>query len=273
MEYNPRHRILARRSRQPRQFHIPEPMKRKLRRELLHSIAAKDEVIGSLGRTQVICINRAVRIHNLRKPQLHIRSPRPLHAQPFHARKVLPKVVHIHARLRLRNRLRNQLALHANRRKILRLNRDRLRINCTHTLPTGSGKARQIPIALLQPRILSLAVINLRMKNVTCARLPARVRRHPLHAAVRVLNPQLRPQRRRRVAIIIRLLKPLQRRLIPPRSQQRSDSVLTVFHLRRHIVSLILHMLAIIRPSRREHIVSHSLSVQKHLVSAQSRCI
>ena len=44
-------------------------------------------------------------------------------------------------------------------------------------------------------------------------------------------------------------------------------------HLRRHVVGLVLHPLAIIGPSRRQHLVAHALAVQEHLIGAQRRGI
>ena len=74
-----------------------------------------------------------------------------------------------------------------------------------------------------QSIVLALAVIDLRVRNVGRTRLPARIGCHPLNAAVGVLDAQLGMKRGRRVAVVVGLLKPLERRLIPAWSQQRFD--------------------------------------------------
>ncbi len=57
------------------------------------------------------------------------------------------------------------------------------------------------------------------------------------------------------------------------RREQRADRVLPSRDLRGHIVGLIDHALAIVGPSRRQHLVAHALAIQEHLVCAQRRGI
>ena len=56
-------------------------------------------------------------------------------------------------------------------------------------------------------------------------------------------------RRRRSITIVIRLLQPLQRSGIPAGRQQRANHILSALHKVRHIVCLVQHPLAIIRPS------------------------
>ena len=134
------------------------------------------------------------------------------------------------------------------------------------------GESRERPSRVRIPRIVhTLTVVKLRMMKVRRVCLPTRIRRHPLHAAVGVLNAQLRKQRGRRIAEVVRLLRPLQRSCVPSRRQRRPDRVLPLRNQVRHVVGLVDDPLAIVRPSRRQHLIAYTIPAQKHFVRAEGR--
>ena len=241
-------------------------MERKPRRELFLSAPRKHKRVGRLRRPQILRVDRPIVVHNLGKAQLDLRSRRPRHPHPLHACQVLPKVVHPYAGLRLGHLHRLHFLLHANRSIRLRHNAHLRRLNRLHALPGAILWPLQVPH-------LRLAVVQLRALYIRAPRLPARIRLHPLHTAVLVLNAQLRPQRRSRHTIIVRQLEPLQRRRVPARRKQRAQHVPALLQHLRHVVRLVHHALAIVRPPRRKHVAAHALAVQKHLIHAQRRRI
>ena len=89
-----------------------------------------------------------------------------------------------------------------------------------------------------------------------------------------MLNTQLRSQRRRRHAVVVGLLEPLERRLVPPRRKRRADRILSLHNLIGHVVGLVHNPLAIVGPSRRQHLVARiPPSIEAHDVSAERRHI
>src|ERR1035438_8601849 len=85
-----------------------------------------------------------------------------------------------------------------------------------------------VPSGLGQARILAFTVVNFRMKNVGRACPPIAAGRDPVNGSVGMLDAQLRSESGRRVAIIIRLLKPFKRRGIPTGREEGSDSILSL---------------------------------------------
>ena len=267
------HCVLARRGWQPRKFGIAKAMEGEVRRKLFHSFAGKNEIVCRLGSAQIVGVDGLVRVQNLGEAQPYIRARRPLDAQPHDAGKILAEVVNIDAGPGLMDGFGIHGPLHANRRKILRLDHNRLRIDCQRGLPLTCIKGCRVPSGLHQARVLAFAVVDLGVQNVRRAGLPACVRRHPFHAAVDVLNAQLSQQSRRRVAVVVGLLSPLERSGVPAGPKQCSNGVLAVCKLRGHVIGLVLDPLAIVGPARRKDVVAHALAVEEHFIRAQCRGI
>ena len=103
--------------------------------------------------------------------------------------------------------------------------------------------------------------------------MPVGVRIHPLDAAVCVFDPKLRAESGRRVAIVVGLLKPFERRRVPSRREQRRDGVFARGEHAGYVVGLILHMLAIVSPSGSENVLAHAFAIEEELVGAEGCCV
>ncbi len=76
-------------------------------------------MIRGFRRSQVLDVNRAVRIQHFRKSQLYIRARWSLRADTHHSGKILPEIKNIDAWLWLVHRFRLQLFMLSDWRKIL----------------------------------------------------------------------------------------------------------------------------------------------------------
>ncbi len=123
----------------------------------------------------------------------------------------------------------------------------------------GSIAIARLPVELSKPavsqsvcdeaRVLGFAVVDFGVQDVDVSACQRGVGRNPFDAAVGVLDAQLGPQSGRRIAVVVGLLEPLERRLVPARGEQGADGVVAAVKLRGYVVGLIFHMLAIVGPA------------------------
>ena len=118
---------------------------------------------------------------------------------------------------------------------------------------------------------IGLVSMDSTMRSNLGVGLPIDIGVHPFDGAICVLDAKLRNQRGWRIAVIVRLLEPLEWSGIPSGREQRGDCIIPVVEHPRHIVGLVHQPLAIVGPTGREHILAHALAVEKHLVSAKRR--
>src|SRR6267154_1176508 len=142
-------------------------------------------------------------------------------------------------------------------------------LNDLSRLPLFIVECCFIPIHLRLSRVVSLTVVNFGAENRRDVRLPLLVSHNCVSGSVLVVDPQLRTQRWRSLAIVVSLPKPLQRSRIPPRGEHRTDCIFAFFDICSHIVRLIYNALPKIRPSRRQNLVAHGSSVYPKLVSTK----
>src|SRR5712671_2559127 len=148
-----------------------------------------------------------------------------------------------------------------------------MRLNNLSRLPLLVVKCCFIPVRLRFSRVVSLTVVNFGAENRRDVRLPLLISHNCVSGSVLVVDPQLRTQRWRSLAIVISLPKPLERSRIPPRGEHRRDCIFAFFEISSHIVRLIHNAFSKVRPSRRQNLVAHGSSVYPKLVSTKRRRI
>ncbi len=218
---------------QARHFDIAEAVKRKVRLKLLLAFAGKNIVVGRFRRAQVVDIEGAVRIQHFCEAQLNVGTRGASHAQPLHSGQVLAEVVDIGSRFGVGDGRRGQCLVGADGLEGLRNNFRLQRLDQIDLLPMCVGKAGRIPTCLLFSRIVTFAVVDLRLRNRRYIGLPGSVGRDPLHRAIRMLDAQLRLQSRRSVSIVVSLTKPHQRSGVPARREPRPNRVVPGLQLSR----------------------------------------
>ena len=87
--------------------------------------------------------------------------------------------------------------------------------------------------------------------------------------AIGIFDFKLHQQPHRRRSKVVSSLQPAQAIGIPASTQNRADGVSALPHLRRDVIDLIDHSLAIIGPARSQNIVSDALAIQIQLVGSQ----
>jgi len=192
-----------------RHLDIAEPMERKPRRVDFPPLPLEDVVIhlpGRFGRALPVVtvvaaaafnlaadgghpVEGAVRVKQLSVAQFHARARRPLNAQPRPARKVLPEIKDMDARLRLGEFDGLEHARHANRRRILRLQGAQFAAGGLRRFPVRIIKAGLIPAGLLPPRVIHLAQVHAIAPDGAGAGLPTDIRAQRLRGSVRQLDP------------------------------------------------------------------------------------
>ena len=122
--------------------------------------------------------------------------------------------------------------------------------------PLGVGECGRAPPGLLAASVVGFAVVDLGFQDRRDVSLPALVGRNPVDGAVGIFDAQLRLERGRRVAVVIRLLQPLQRRGVPSRRKIRADRVASCLEIGGDVVGLIGDAAAIVGPARRKNLIA-----------------
>ena len=153
--------------------------------------------------------------------------------------------------------------------KVLCLDAYRLWLDGFGGLPIPCRKGRRVPAGFQEAQILAFAVIDFGVKDVRGCGLPVRVRGHPLHLAVGVFDAQLRAEAQ---AACLRSCwaagtTRAGSHTIPARAARPSHS--SLWPSGGDVVGLVVHMFAIVGPSRREDCIAYALAIEEELVCAQ----
>src|SRR5437879_782865 len=135
MQHLRKHTMHVRGTLYSRDLDIPEPMESEMRNKYIDGESRKNEVIRRLRRSQVLCVQRPVRIQRLTHPHLHVSACRPRHSKLLYSRHILPEVIDENSRLRLGHLHNGKRLIDTDRRKRLCLDLDLLRMDDLCRLP------------------------------------------------------------------------------------------------------------------------------------------
>ncbi len=189
--------------------------------------------------------------------------------EPREAGEVLAQIEHEHARLRLGDLHRRQLAglLLGNARERLEFGRNR--IGHGHRPPIARAYPGRGPTGDLLGGVVGFAGQNAGLDVRSEGGLPRAVGGDGLHRAVGQLDFEL-GQQPRPVAIV----KPIRGAVVPTAGQHAADGVPAVRPDQvGHVVGLVVDPLLVVGPAGREVVVAHRLAVDPETVEAQRTAV
>src|SRR5215813_1487334 len=122
-------------------------------------------MVRSFGGSQIVGVQSAVRIKNLGKAQLHVRSRRSLNSNSWHTRKILSEIEDVGSRSRVGSRFGWQGLLRANWLEVLPNDLGFVRLNHVRVLPIAVHKFGSVPSGLHFPRVVGFAVVDFGEKD------------------------------------------------------------------------------------------------------------
>ena len=135
--------------------------------------------------------------------------------------------------------------------------------------PVAVVGARRSPAEPLEPGVVGLAHVDVRVENRAGRGPPGLVRAHDLHPAVLVRDAQLEEERQP-VSVDVPGVSPPHVAAVPPVTEHGADHVLAGAELIGDVVGLVLETVTVARPPGCEQLVSHGCAVDLHLVEAEA---
>ncbi len=239
--------------------------------EALRARALERVAHGLLRLAQVLRVEVAFLVQDLRVAQRDRRPRGPLHLEPRPADHVLAQVHDRQARLRLQDLDRTDLLDPPHGRRCRRDQGVLAVIGELDARPVAIVEAGPGPARLLEARVVGFSVVDLRHQDRAGRGLPAGVAAHDLAAPVRVGHFDLHQQREPVAVDVAPAGEAHLVPAVPAVADERPHGVGARLQERRDVVGLVLEALVVAGPAGSEELVAHALAVQVQLVEAVAR--